>query len=96
MDEQDYRGQAAQVETVATIELPALGDPLEREVLSLDEIRERCGYHKLTLCTICNHPKCAEIERAMMTLSSRKVAATFGVGRGALERHMKYHFKVPE
>ena len=96
MDEQNNRGQAAQVETVATIELPALGDPLEQEELSLNEIRERCGYRKLTLCTICNHPKCAEMEQDMMTVSSRKVAAKYGVGRGALERHMQHHFKVPE
>jgi len=96
VDEQNNRGQAVQVETVTTIELPALGDPLEREELSLDEIRERCGYRKPTQCTICNHPKCAEMEQAVMTVSSRKVAAKYGVGRRALERHMRHHFKVPE
>jgi len=96
MGKQDYRGQDAQIETVATIELPALGDPLEREDLSLDEIRERCGYSRLTQCTICNHPKCEEMEKAVMVRSSRKVAQEYGVGRGALENHMRNHFEIPQ
>ena len=96
MAKSDYRGQAAKVETVGFIELPALGDPWEREELSLNEIRRRCGYVSLSQCTVCRHPKCSEIEQAMMTQSSRVVAKTYGVGRGSLERHMHNHFAVPE
>ena len=96
MDEQDYKGQSGQVGTVGVIEIPALADPLEREELTLDEIRERCGYSKPTTCTICNHPKCAEIEQAIMTKSSRWVAQEYGVGRVALQNHMHNHFAVPE
>jgi len=96
MAKSDYQGQAAQVETVAVIELPALGDPLEREELSLNEIRRRCGYVPLSQCTICRHPKCDEIEQAMMTQSCRAVAKKYGVGRMSLERHMHNHFALPE
>jgi len=96
MDEQNYRGQAAQVETVGFIELPALGDPLDREELTLNEIRQRCGYSKPATCTICKHPKCGEIEQAVMIKSTRAVAKEYGVGRHSLERHMHNHFAVPE
>ena len=96
MDEQDYRGRSAQVETVGFIELPALGDPWEREELSLNEIRRRCGYVSLSQCTVCRHPKCSEIEQAMMTQSCRAVAVKYGVGRTSLERHMHNHFALPE
>ena len=96
MGKQDYRGQAAEVETVATIEIPAFADPLDREELSLNEIRRRCGYVPLIQCTICKHPKCSEIEQAMMTQSCRVVAKKYGVGRTSLERHMHNHFVVPE
>ena len=96
MGKQDYRGQAAQVETVAVIELPALSDPIEeQEELTLREIRERCGYSEPTTCTICKHPQCKEIEKAVMTASARQVAREYGVGRGAITSHMRNHFVVP-
>lgn len=95
MGKQDYCGQAAQVETVGVIELPILEDS-KREEMTLNEIRERCGYSRPTQCTICNHPKCAEMEQAMMTQSSRVVAKKYGVGRTSLERHMHNHFVLPE
>ena len=96
MGKQNHKGQASQVETVATIEIPVPGDPLEREELSLDEIRRRCGYSKPATCTICKHPKCGEIEQAVMIKSTRAVAKEYGVGRTSLERHMHNHFVVPE
>lgn len=96
MAKQNCRGQAAQVTTVATIEIPALGDPLEREELSLNEIRRRCGYAQLMQCTICSHSKRDEIEKAVMTKSARQVAREYGVGRSAIASHMRNHFVVPK
>ena len=96
MGKQDYRGQAAQVETVAVIELSALGDPLDREELSLNEIRRRCGYKEITRCLTCNHPDRKKIEQAVMTESAGLVAKRYGMSKPALLNHMRHHFVVPE
>ena len=96
MGKQNHKGQASQVETVATIEIPVPGDPLEREELSLNEIRRRCGYAQLMQCTICSHSKRDEIEKAVMTKSARQVAWEYGVGRSAIASHMHNHFVLPK
>jgi len=95
MGKQNHSGQASQIETVGVIELPALGDPLEREGLSLDEIRERCGYQAMTTCKACNHPQRAEIEKAVMTESVGSVAKQYGLSKPGLLNHMRNHFVVP-
>lgn len=45
------------------------------------------------VCTICNHPKRAEIERAVAARigSIRSIADTFDISRPALIRHLKDH-----
>jgi len=97
MGKQNNQGQASKVETVDVIEIPALADPLEtEEAPGMDEIRRRCGYQPITQCKTCNHPKRAEIEKALMTESFRTVAKRYGIGKEALRNHMRYHFKIPE
>jgi len=96
MGKQNHSGQDAQVETVAVIELPALGDPRGHEDLSLGEIRERCGYSPLSVCKTCNHPQRDEIERAVMTESVNRVAKRYGLSKTGLGNHMRQHFAVPE
>jgi len=47
-------------------------------------------------CTICDHPKCAEIDRALVGngTSYRRIAAQFGVAETSLRRHKAEHLPV--
>jgi len=100
MAKSDYRGQAAQVETVATIELP---NPEEESdigpvsKLSGPEARLAYGLHMGggRFCTICTHPQRTEIEQLVLQQSYRKVAKQFNVGYHSIFRHVHNHFVVP-
>lgn len=68
----------------------------EEGKVDLNDIRERCGYKRLTRCKVCSHSLREEIEQALMTHPSRWVGKKYNIGHTALLSHMKNHFKISE